>query len=138
VSHPDAAEDRAAITDVVTRYAWALVDQDWASYRTCFTTDAALDFSSTGGPTGTPTECAAWMTGTMAGFTVTFNTIANVQILLDGDTATSRTAFTMLLKTASDPAAYIEVRGWYDDTHVRTPDGWRISSRTESLVDLRA
>ena len=44
----------------------------------------------------------------------------------------------MLLKTASEPGAYLEVRGWYDDTHARTADGWRITSRTESLVDMRA
>lgn len=129
--------DRDEIAEVLARYAWALVDQDWASYESCFTADATLDFSSTGGPTGKPAEAAAWMTTTMAGFTVTFNVIGNLQIRVDGDTAASRTAFTMLLKTAGDEPTYLEVRGWYNDEHVRTADGWRIASRTESLVDMR-
>jgi len=130
-------DDRAEIVDVLTRYAWALIDQDWASYESCFTPGAALDFSSTGGPTGPPADAAAWMATTMAGFTVTFNVIGNAQIRVDGDAATSRTAFTMLLKTAGESPSYIDVRGWYDDEHVRTADGWRISRRTESLVDMR-
>lgn len=132
-----ATDDRTEIADVLARYAWALIDQDWVSYESCFTPDAALDFSSTGGPAGTPAEAAAWMATTMAAFAVTFNVIGNVHVRVDDDAATSRTAFSMLLKTAGESPTYLDVRGWYDDEHVRTADGWRIARRTESLVDMR-
>lgn len=128
--------DRDEIAEVLARYAWALVDRDWSSYLTCFTPDAALDFSATGGPRGTPAQAVEALTTLMAGFSVTFNTIANVQITVDGDTGTSRTGFTMLLKIDGDPPTYLEVRGWYDDEHVHGPDGWRIARRSETLVDM--
>lgn len=129
--------DRDEIAEVLARYAWALVDQDWASYRECFTADAALDFGATGGPAGTPGECAEWMAATMAGFAITFNVIGNVSVRVEGDSATSRTAFTMLLTTAGDEPSSLEVRGWYDDEHARGPGGWRIARRTETLADMR-
>lgn len=47
------ALDRAHITDLLSRYTWALVDRDWQAWKGVFTSDAHVDYSTAGGPAGT-------------------------------------------------------------------------------------
>ena len=51
---------------------------------------------------------------------------------IDGDTATARTLCHNPMIMGPEGAQTVMFVGiWYHDTFVRTPDGWRISSRRE-------
>jgi hypothetical protein len=64
-------------------------------------------------------------------------------ITLDGDRATSCTSCNnpMVLPNADGSTAVWLIGLWYDDEFVRTPDGWRFSSRKQercySIVGLQ-
>jgi hypothetical protein len=46
--------------------------------------------------------------------------------------------FTVMIKIAGDPPTYLNVRGFYRDRLQRTGDGWRVSERVETLLDLHS
>ena len=52
-----------------------------------------------------------------------FNPVINV----DGDTATGHWRLLMMY-TAADEQSFVRIIGTYDDTYVRTPDGWKFQS----------
>ena len=52
------ALDRALITDLLSRYTWALVDRNWDAWQKVFTPDAHVDYSTAGGPVGSPAVAA--------------------------------------------------------------------------------
>ena len=52
------ALDRTLITDLLARYSWALADRDWPTWTGVFTDDAQVDYSTAGGPVGTPQQAA--------------------------------------------------------------------------------
>jgi 3-phenylpropionate/cinnamic acid dioxygenase small subunit len=128
------ADDRWAIADLLNRYAWALADRDWDAYGTCFTPDATVDYSTAGGPVGSPAEARAWLEPTFGGFDMALSHTGNLVIdPVSAEEAKVRSLYRMTMRIAGEPPTYIEASGGYDDTVVRTPDGWRISSRHEDL-----
>jgi 3-phenylpropionate/cinnamic acid dioxygenase small subunit len=134
---PQQLSDRAEITDVVIRYAWAIDTKDWDLLDTCFMPDAYLDYSSNpGGKAGAYPEIRAWLARMMSAFPVTQHLMANTEVVLDGDRATARTMVTnpQGAATREGPLHFFYVGGRYDDEFVRTPDGWRIARRVETLL----
>jgi 3-phenylpropionate/cinnamic acid dioxygenase small subunit len=129
--------DRLAINDVIVRYAWAIDTKDWAALDTVFLPDAWLDYSSNpGGAAGHYAEIRAWLEKSLAPFPVTQHLVTNIDVTVDGDHATSRTMVynPMGAATREGPLHYFFLGGRYDDELVRTPDGWRIAKRVESLL----
>jgi 3-phenylpropionate/cinnamic acid dioxygenase small subunit len=129
--------DRAEITDVIHRYAWALDTHDWDLLDTCFTADAYADYSSNpGGKAGPYTEVRGWLEHQLAAFVMMQHLMVNTQIDLAGDTATVRTMVVnpMGARTKDGPPHVFYVGGRYDDEFVRTPDGWKIARRVETLL----
>ena len=64
--------DESAITALLYRYARAVDTKDWELYRSVFTDDANIDYSSAGATVGTRDEVAEWMSvnfGTVMGGT---------------------------------------------------------------------
>ncbi|MFJ9703798.1 nuclear transport factor 2 family protein [Streptomyces sp. NPDC101234] len=126
-------DDRTAISDVLTRYSTAIDLRDWTLYRTCFTDDVTADF-----PTGTWTnreDLASFMAEWHADLGLTVHHVDNVVVTVDGDTATARSYGNAVLQAdRAHPEKFLELHGTYDDTLVRTPDGWRISHRTAKVV----
>ncbi|SVE24716.1 uncharacterized protein METZ01_LOCUS477570, partial [marine metagenome] len=53
--------DRLAIGDLLTRYATAVDRRDWDLYRTVFTSDAEIDYTSAGGIAGTVDEVVEFL-----------------------------------------------------------------------------
>jgi hypothetical protein len=49
------------LQQLMTRYANACDDRDWATYRTLFTADARIDYTEAYGRAGTVDEIAPWM-----------------------------------------------------------------------------
>jgi hypothetical protein len=127
--------DRLEINDLLCRYAEALETKDWALLATCFTEDAAVDYSASGGVQGTLEQAVAFLSQTIPLFSATFFVCTNAQVSIDGDEATGRTHFqtTMLLGERSS-ASYLVAAGYYVDRFRRTDAGWRINQRVEEPV----
>jgi 3-phenylpropionate/cinnamic acid dioxygenase small subunit len=131
------ALDRAHITDLLSRYTWALSDRNWDAWVAVFTPDAHVDYSTAGGPVGDPTSAAQTFSGMMSMFDLTLSSGANVTIsFTDADTAKVRSMYTMTMRIPGADGAqptYMQASGWYDDTVVRTANGWLIRNRFEQL-----
>jgi hypothetical protein len=132
------ALDRALIADLLARYSWALTDRDWSAWVGCFTSDAQVDYSTAGGPVGTPTDAANTFSGMMSMFDVSLSSGGNVAISFVGnDKATVMSIYTMTMRIPGDQPTYMQASGWYNDTIVRTADGWRIQNRYEQLAYVK-
>jgi len=134
---PEQLGDLAEIRDVVHRYAWALDTADWALLDTCFTEDAYVDYSSNpGGKAGPYREVRGWLEHQLAAFVMMQHLMVNTLVDLDGDRARARTMVVnpMGARTREGPPHVFYVGGKYEDDFVRTPDGWRIARRVETLL----
>lgn len=130
--------DRIEIEELLARYAWAMCDRDWDVWQAVFADSAHVDYSTAGGPVGTPAEAAAWLDGTFAMFESAVSHIGNLVVEFDGDdAATARSLYKMAMKIAGDPPTHLEACGWYRDRLVRTAEGWRIADRFEQLVYMK-
>ena len=130
---PTEISDRIEIDDLLTRYATAVDLKDWALYETCFTPDAYIDYSASGGIKGKLTDVRQWLSEVMPVFAMTQHLVTNRSVTLVGDTATSRSYFFNPLGLADGKGGmtlYFD-GGYYNDKLIRTTDGWRISERIE-------
>lgn len=132
---PSPAEiaDRLAIQDLLTRYCRAIDGLDWELLDRCFTADAFVDYTSSGGVSGPYPEVRAWLARVLPPFAVRQHLVTNFHVELAGDRAKSRTYFYNPMGR-SRPEGGVEmffVGGFYVDELVRTAAGWRISRRLE-------
>lgn len=140
---PLTANDRAEINELLSRYAWAMADKDWAAWRATLTADATVDYTTAGGVAGTADEAMAWLEQTMGGFDVAMSAVGNAVIDDTGpdangaDTAGVRSLYRMVMRIPGDTPTYLEASGWYRDTVVRTSEGWRIADRFEQMLYVR-
>jgi len=115
--------DRVAIGDLLTRYATAVDRRNWDLYRTVFTTDAEIDYTSAGGIAGTVDEVVAFMDEVLSGFEMTQHLVANLEVEVDGDTARVTAMFNNPMRLPGGDTWF--TGGWYHHDLVRTADGWR-------------
>lgn len=124
------------ITRRLYEYALGIDTRDWQLYRSIFTDEVRMDFSSySGSPAGTMTA-DAWVAGCrplFEGLDATQHSMTNPMVDIDpgGDTARCRMymqAEHFLANAAGDPG--FALGGYYDDALVRTPTGWRIRAVT--------
>jgi hypothetical protein len=128
--------DRFELTDLLIAYSHAVDTSDWDRFDELFTADATIDYTAFGGPRGTVGETKAFLASTMPGFPAFQHLVANPMLRIDGDTATGRTMCFNPMAVARPEGESGEPRVffcglWYLDRFVRTPDGWRISERSE-------
>lgn len=120
--------DRAAIVEVTHRYCWALDSRDWGLLDQVFTDDATAELLSPllQGRDAIRTR----IRDAIEPLDATQHTVTNHMITLRGDTASSRCYLHSqhVRRSVDGPPLYV-VAGRYEDELVRTPDGWRISSR---------
>ncbi len=129
-----ADHDLSAIINVINLYATAVDTHQWALLDRVFTPDIAIDF---GGP-------IAWegLESLKEGFAVvhtpfecTQHFTTNHQVRVDGDTATCLSyVMGRFIRTVPEGDNLFESTGWYDDTLVRTPQGWRIQHRSSRMT----
>ena len=131
--------DRIEIDDLLTRYATALDTKDWDLYANCFTPDASIDYSSSGGIKGKLPEVKAWLAQIMPTFPMTQHLVANRVIVVQGDTATCRSYLfnPMGLPDDTNGLLLFFEGGYYNDKLVHTPEGWRIRERIEESASTR-
>ena len=124
--------DRIEIDDLLTRYAAALDSKDWDLFSTCFTPDAAIDYTAAGGIKGTLPEVRSWLAEVMPRFPMTQHLVTNRSVQLDGDSATCRSyLFNPMGAQGGEEMVLFFEGGYYRDRLRRTPDGWRIIERIE-------
>ena len=56
-----ALHDKIEIRELLARYARGVDTKDWELWKSVFTPDATLDYSSAGAPVGSRDELAAWL-----------------------------------------------------------------------------
>jgi hypothetical protein len=131
--------DRALVVETVYMYATAVDSRDWELYRSIFTDEVSVDFSSFfgGGESNWVTMPAdAWVESVAATFAhlgATQHSMSNPRVSIDGDRATCAMYVQAEHFRATDatdppggaPASYT-VGGAYTDTLVRTAAGWRL------------
>jgi 3-phenylpropionate/cinnamic acid dioxygenase small subunit len=128
--------DRIEIQDLLVRYARAIDTKDWHLLDSCFTADAHVDYTSSGGIAGPYPEVRQWLAKALAIFPVAIHYVTNSTVELDGDRATAKTYLynPMQMRTADGTTQSFTVGGIYHDRLVRSPSGWRISERLEEQL----
>lgn len=121
--------DRLEIQALMTRYGKAVDRRDWDLYRSVFTADAFIDYTSAGGTAGGVEEMVAWLDEALAQFPATQHLVANFDIDIDGDAATAEVMFHNPM-VMPDKSVW-QTGGWYHHDLVRAADGWRSSRLIE-------
>ena len=125
--------DELEIRSLLYTYARAVDTKDWALYRSVFTPDAHIDYSSAGAAVGTRDEVADWLAAGFGAIPWTMHYITNIEIDVSGDVAAVRAMFynPMQLPGMAEQSA---CGGYYYHDLVRTRDGWRSRSLREDNV----
>ncbi|MFI5943476.1 nuclear transport factor 2 family protein [Streptomyces uncialis] len=128
--------DRLAIDALITEYAHAVDDADWALYQELFTPDGRIDHRSAGGIEGSAAQTATWLADTLARFAVRQHLIVNRRLRFgvlehdDGDTARVEADYVNPMRLAGGDAAATApdfvCGGRYSFALSRTRDGWRL------------
>ncbi|MDT9592127.1 nuclear transport factor 2 family protein [Nocardioides zeae] len=128
--------DRAAIEDVVRRYAVGLDERRWELWEGVFTDDAVIDFTPMGGRKETPAEMRARLGAPDPEWLFAQHPVSNTVVEIDGDRAKAWSEYGV--ETGRRTATPGELRrmsggGSYVDRLVRTGAGWRIAERRVSM-----
>lgn len=116
--------DRAAIHDVLLRYARGVDRRDLDLVASCFRPDAAYDGAL---GTGTIADALAALEPAMARYARTLHVLANQTIELAGDHARSET-YALAHHVLPDGRLRVVALRYCDDL-VRDTTGWRIAGR---------
>lgn len=129
--------DHLEITALLHRYARAVDTHDWKLYRSVFTDDATIDYTSAGAIAGTRDQVADWLSAGFAAIRWSMHHITNIEVLdLTPDTARVRAMFynPMQLPGMDEPSF---CGGYYFHDLTRTSDGWRSRRLREDNVWFR-
>jgi ketosteroid isomerase-like protein len=119
--------DRAAIQDVLLRYARGVDRRDLVLVASCFTADASYNGALA---SGTITDALARLRDRMSRYESTMHFIGNQLVEVNGDTAGSETYAVAYHRLAGKgPATLFTIAVRYLDEWVRDGDGWRIRRR---------
>lgn len=127
-------EDKEAIRELFGEYCFRMDEFRFAELGALFTADGEwiAPYSRARGPA----EISALMARNIPPEPRRKHFIMNSLIRLDGDRATARTSYLVVLQAAG-AGLVPSVAGTYEDRLVRTPDGWRFRER-RLVHDLRA
>lgn len=133
VVSPARQGDILAIQDLAVSYGFAVDDQDWTRWEALFTPDAFIDYTHSGGITGTPAEIGAWLPGAMDAFMWTMHSVLTHEIRFTGpDTATGRLhLFNRNAIEWKGTTEFSDVGGLYLDEYRKVGVAWRFSRRVE-------
>ncbi len=128
--------DRLAVDGLVTEYAVAVDDGDWAAYRELFTPDGRADYRSAGGIEGDVGSVAAWLAENLRLFSMRQHLIVNRRVRFGvreqdaGDTARVGADYVNPMRLAGHGdeggAPDFVCGGRYSFGLLRTYDGWRL------------
>lgn len=121
--------DRVEILDLIARYSNVVDRGAWQEMDALFVPGAVLDFSATGGICGSLREHQDFNAKVLTGFASTQHVMGLPTIVVDGNTATSRSICFNPMVVDEQHVFFVGL--WYDDQLVRAADGWRFSSRVQ-------
>ncbi len=126
--------DEADIARLLYRYARAVDTKDWDLYRSVFTDDAVIDYSSAGIPPGSRDEIAELFSSAFTAIPWSMHYITNIEADISGDTAEVRAMFYNPIQLPGGMAEQSSCGGYYFHQLVRTADGWRSRHLREDNV----
>ena len=128
--------DRVAIDDLLTAYTVAIDTHDWDRLDTVFTPDADLDYTASGGRSGSFVEMKAWLAETLPMFTGMQHFVTQKDVRLAGDEATVRAYFLnpLVIDREDGTRWQMDVGGVYAHDLVRTAGGWRSRRLVEEVL----
>jgi 3-phenylpropionate/cinnamic acid dioxygenase small subunit len=122
------------VAALLYRYARAVDTKDWELYRSVFTDDAHIDYSSAGFAAGTLDEVVAQLSAGFATIPWSMHYVTNVEVLSAvDDVVTVRAMFYNPMQLPGMPEMS-SCGGYYHHEVVRTPDGWRSRRLVEENV----
>lgn len=126
--------DEAEIRRLLTRYCTAVDGHDWDLYRTVFTPDAWIDYTSAPhGEAGTLDETVDWLSKNLVLLPMTMHCVMNIDAQFDGDRATVRAQFFNPLQIPGVDGVST-CGGYYNHELIRTTDGWRSTRLVEDNI----
>ncbi len=125
--------DAEEIAALLYTYARAVDTKDWQLYRSVFTDDAHIDYSSAGAIVGGRDEVVEWFAANFGVIAWSMHYITNIESHVTGDTATVRAMFYNPMQLPG-MAEQSSCGGYYHHELVRTPDGWRSRNLREENV----
>jgi hypothetical protein len=128
--------DQLEIAALLARYARAVDSKDWALYRSVFTDDAVIDYTSAGAIVGSRDEVTDWLSTGFATIPWSMHYITNIEAQVSDDTARVTAMFynPMQLPGMTEPSF---CGGYYHHELVRTSHGWRSRNLREENVWFR-
>jgi 3-phenylpropionate/cinnamic acid dioxygenase small subunit len=128
------SDGQSEIVRRLYEYALGIDTRDWALYRSIFTEELAIDFSSFDGRPAARMPADDWVAACSLVFTgldATQHVMSNPIVDLDGDRARCRMYMKAehFLKNDQGDDAFA-LGGYYDDRLIRSAEGWRIESVT--------
>ena len=123
--------DRLAIREVLAKYMLAMRTHDVDLMDDVFTADAVIDYTAIGGSRAPWSETKPWLHA-MIDVELFMLYIGDVYPTFDAgaDAADVESTWHGVFVAAAG-ATPLTIFGTYTDRFVRTPDGWRISERTD-------
>lgn len=124
--------DRLEIQQLLVEYSTAIDQRRFDDLDRVFTPDAYIDYRAMGGIDGHFLEVKAWLAQVLPNFPAYAHMLGNFDVRIDGDTASSRTICFNPMVLGGDQNQILYCGLWYEDEFIRTPEGWRMSSRVET------
>ena len=124
--------DRLEIQQLLVEYSTAIDQRRFDDLDRVFTPDAYIDYRAMGGIDGHFPEVKAWLAQVLPNFPAYAHMLGNFDVRIDGDTALSRTICFNPMVLGGDQNQILYCGLWYEDEFIRTPEGWRMSSRVET------
>jgi 3-phenylpropionate/cinnamic acid dioxygenase small subunit len=125
--------DELEIVALLNRYARAVDSKDWELYRSVFTNDAHIDYS-TDVFTGSLDGAIEFFSRDFSALvSMSMHYITNVEATIDGDTAEVRAMFYNPTQIKGLPELSM-FGGYYYHDLIRTPEGWRSRRLREEMV----
>ncbi len=125
-------EVRAAVSEVLVRYATGIDRRDWELFRTCFTEDCDADYGDIGVWHGADV-LTGWMRETHALCGRTLHRITN-EVMTPHDRGVGSRCYVDALVMGADNMTGTQAIGYYDDVLVRASGEWKIARRHFTLV----
>ncbi|MFV2123781.1 nuclear transport factor 2 family protein [Micromonospora sp. LOL_013] len=127
------ADDRAAIVELLNRYAQCCDRREFEAVGGCFTDDAQAEYSGKRLPRGVR-HIVAHM-APLARLAASQHVVGSATIEVDGDSAVA-SSYTVahLVRPVPDGHEVVHRGLHYADRLIRTGDGWRISERVHQVL----
>ena len=125
--------DKQYIRELQNRYSYAIDSAQYSNLDAMFTPDATYHFVT--GFTDNIEALKKTIQDALQPLTSSQHINGNQWAEIEGDRATAGCYFTVhMFKEGVADGEHFEMGGRYDDELLRTPDGWRFTSRTISIL----